>query len=338
MKNSNIENNFSDQFLIDSLTYKISQNQGVFSLKIEITNKLYFPDNNEFALYLYEKNIRKNLFWYQKSPSFTIPNINFDAINIFVKSTDGKVVNKFISIDKTKIPRKILVYGGCVSRDTFNPEYNTGAIAISDYIARYSIAKLLEPSINIDETQLKNITSPFQRKLIINDAKNNLIYRIRKNNFDYILMDFMFVKYNFVYYEDTLLTYSDELKNSKIIKDKEMILNTQKEYLKKIELSLRYFFHFLDEEGILDKLIINKVFYAYKDQNNHFFQNSEYIDSINKLLSSCYEFASKNISVQQFLTYDSSLFIANTEHRWGVSPMHYTDSLYHKMYHKLKRL
>lgn len=107
--------------------------------------------------------------------------------------------------------KNIFVYGGCVSRDVFNAPYNKGELNLATYIARYSLAKLgsQRVPIKIDPDVLP---SPFQRRMVEIDARNNLLSYVKLREYDYLLMDFLFTRFSLVQVRSGLLTYSEELK------------------------------------------------------------------------------------------------------------------------------
>lgn len=234
--------------------------------------------------------------------------------------------------------KSFFVYGGCVSRDVFNPEYNQGAINLSNYIARYSVVKLTDDSVNLNFDTDK-ITSSFQKKLLKNETSNNLLRQISDSKIDVFLMDCLFLKYKLAFYNKTWLTYSSELKRTGLIRSTHKFISYHDQFFwdKFIEGIERLFQH-MSLEGKLEKVFINELFLAKKDSSGNYFSNVEHIDAQNNCLKKAYDILRCYLNPEQFITYDKKLFIANPNHRWGLDPMHFIDDFYHDSYQKLMHL
>lgn len=231
--------------------------------------------------------------------------------------------------------KNIFVYGGCISRDVFNEPYNKGQLNLIAYIARYSIAKLGKPSITVKINE-KKLPSAFQRKAIENDAKNNLLYFLELKDYDYLLIDFMFSRFKLVEYESTLLTYSSELGRSGLITSSHNIISNDSDlYWENFKKGLDLFFNFLSKNNKLHKLLINKIYLASHDNEGNVFNG---VNRQNDFLNKIYNLISTRLEKNQILEYDQELFIANSNHRWGKDPMHYTDDFYHECYEKIVSL
>lgn len=231
--------------------------------------------------------------------------------------------------------KNFFVYGGCISRDIFNPEYNVSNLKLAHYAARTSIVKLSSPPC-LSEIKSKYVTSPFQSKAINNDAKNNLLEYINKINFDFFLMDFMFLKYRVVECKNTWLTYSSELKKAKVISSSSQMINAEmKVFWVRFEEGLRLLLDALDKKGHLDSLILNKLYLSEKDADNIDFDNQSYISKQNEHLDKAYSIASKYLNRNQFIVYDENLFVGDPNHKWGRDPMHYIPAFYEDSYSQL---
>ena len=94
---------------------------------------------------------------------------------------------------------------------------------------------------------------------------------------------------------------------------------------------------FCDDKNILDKICLNKVFYAKfnneGDSVAHY--TSDQLDEINSNLDLMYARAADDLPACQVINYDSRLFVANSQHLWGEAPFHYVDALYIACLHQL---
>lgn len=234
--------------------------------------------------------------------------------------------------------KKIFVYGGCVSRDVFNPEYNSGNIQLGEYIARYSLAKLADEPTRL-EIDNDKITSAFQRKLLKNDSENNLLKYIDRSNADFFLMDCLFLKYKLAFYNNTWLTYSSELKRTGIIRSTHKMISYENDlFWDKFKQGLDRLFEYMEVNNKLKTVYINKLYLAQIDSSEEVFKNQEYIESQNECLDKAYNILKGYLKPEQFLSYDQDLFIANPDHRWGKDPMHFIDEFYITSYNKLSNL
>lgn len=231
--------------------------------------------------------------------------------------------------------KNLFVYGGCVSRDVFNPEYNEGKIALSNYIARYSIAKLQEKAVRLNFEDNK-ITSAFQKKLLLTESRNLLLTSIRSSNFDYLLMDIMYLRYRLVFYKNSWLTYSSELKKTGLIRSTHQVISSKDIlFWDKVKVGLDLLFEELTNVGKLDNVLINKLYLSTHKENGERFDNQGYIAYQNSVLDKGYDLLSKYLKPSQFLNYEKSLFVSKIDHKWGLDPMHYIDDLYKTCYDKI---
>lgn len=90
------------------------------------------------------------------------------------------------------------------------------------------------------------------------------------------------------------------------------------------------------ENNLLNKIILNKVYWtAFLNQNEQFY-NIEQVNKANKFLDKQYDFIEKFIGENNTIIYSKSLLLANKKHIWGLSPFHYVDELYLSMLLQLK--
>lgn len=226
----------------------------------------------------------------------------------------------------------VFIYGGCVSRDIFSPEYNSGGLNLVNYVARTSIAKLADQPVKI-EVDKQKVKSPFQRKLLKNDGENNLLSFIEKSDFDFFLMDFMYLMYRLISYKNTWLTYSNELKKSGIITASSRMLSYNDTlFWEKFEAGIQLLFSCLDRKKYLPKILINQLYLATHDEQGVLLVNQEYIERFNAVLDKTYSYMQSILNPDQFVNYDRALFTSNSTHKWGADPMHYIDDFYEKSY------
>jgi hypothetical protein len=93
--------------------------------------------------------------------------------------------------------------------------------------------------------------------------------------------------------------------------------------------------------GVLDRLLVNQVFWGSRTDNGGSFDQHyprRYIDSANQFLDRMYQRISADIPSKQFLRFDHELMTGSMAHRWGISPFHYVDAYYLAALQKLTLL
>jgi len=90
--------------------------------------------------------------------------------------------------------------------------------------------------------------------------------------------------------------------------------------------------------GVLDRLLVNQVFWGARTENGGNFEphySSKHIDSANQFLDRMYQRISADIPSEQFLRFNHGLMIGSITHTWGISPFHYVDAYYHSAIQQL---
>ncbi|WP_136518566.1 DUF6270 domain-containing protein [Cellulomonas telluris] len=70
------------------------------------------------------------------------------------------------------VPRRVFVYGSCVSRDTFEHASPSGRYVLSRYVARQSLISAYAGAAVVPCTDA--LSSPFQRRMVEGDAEGDL--------------------------------------------------------------------------------------------------------------------------------------------------------------------
>jgi hypothetical protein len=90
--------------------------------------------------------------------------------------------------------------------------------------------------------------------------------------------------------------------------------------------------------GVLDRLLVNEVFWGSRTENGGDFEPhflTKHIDSANQFLDRKYQRISADIPSEQFLRFDRGLMTGSIAHTWGISPFHYVDAYYHSAIQQL---
>lgn len=219
--------------------------------------------------------------------------------------------------------QKIFILGSCVTRDPFELAIKKYDIT---YLARTSFASAFQKQkvYNID---ISNIPSAFQRKMVENDLAKNTESLITSTKPDWLLIDFIDERFNlFSSNNGEIFTLSPELTNNcSHNKEGEVILSNSDEFFELWATGWDKFIEIAKNNNLLDKIIINKVFWTNKNNKNgnvvpHKYEN--WIDENNKWLNKLYQYIEKQSNVK-IIEYPESLLISDHNHKWGMQPYHY---------------
>lgn len=192
------------------------------------------------------------------------------------------------------------------------------------------------------EKSKMNLLSVTQKDVLLKDFSKDFLQNCIDNKVDYILIDFINERLPLIRLEDgSLLTYSNELKLSKFLSyvNFRIIEPYSKEYFEIWAACWDSFVNKAKTSKFIDKIIINKVFWAKVTESGHPFPplyNQNYIYESNIYLYQLYTYCSKDIPKKNFIEYQTEDFLANDKHRWGITPYHYVDDFYKKMSFILK--
>lgn len=228
---------------------------------------------------------------------------------------------------------RVLVIGGCVSRDVLNHSSLLGEIDLVDYIARSSFSSMFAKRPEV-EIELDKIQSRFQRRMVVMDIEKEAESIIKQGNYDILLVDFIVERLSlYIAANGGFMTVSNELRSSGIDLEKngQIIKSPSEHFLELWIEGWKKFLSVLRTSGYISKLRINEVFYSNicsdgKDFSPRFSMNS--INTANSFLSKLYSIASEEIRDQQIYRFSPKLFVGDENHRWGKSPFHYTSDYY----------
>ncbi|HED7970130.1 TPA: hypothetical protein R6B71_000088 [Campylobacter jejuni] len=110
--------------------------------------------------------------------------------------------------------KKICIFGSCVSRDIIEYDMKNN-FELIDYYARSSFASLASSAM-IEQSVLDNIQSSFQKRMVLRDMDKSFIKKVKKNDFDCLLIDFIDDRFHFYkILKNSIVTVSNEYKKAK---------------------------------------------------------------------------------------------------------------------------
>jgi len=244
--------------------------------------------------------------------------------------TIGQELNIFNLPEKKERKRKILIFGSCVSRDIFNLPND---FSLADYYARSSFASIFQPKF-IHPEIADQLESKFQTKIVKADMEKSILSALQKNDFDILLLDFIDERFNLFEYENTICTLSNEAVTAGI-KEKypkhKLIKSSSDQFFEMWEKGWKEFIELMQAKNSLEKVILNKVYWAEETLSGEIFEPTypkHNIQKMNKMLDHLYCIAERSLPPENIMNFSKELMVGADEHQWGKSPFHYVDEYY----------
>ena len=228
-----------------------------------------------------------------------------------------------------------------MSRDILNHQPDKKQLVLVDYYARCSLASLGARPIDMP-FEIETISSKFQRRMVERDIRKDFLNDLAGLQFDVLLLDLVDERLNlYVEPQGRACTLSSELVSSGFRADSNggaKYLSGSEEFWRLWEAGWVTLVSKLSDVGVLDRLLINQVFWGSRTENGSNFEphySSRHIDSANQFLDRLYQRISVDIPSEQFLRFDHGLMTGSITHTWGISPFHYVDAYYHSAIQQL---
>jgi len=225
----------------------------------------------------------------------------------------------------------ILIFGSCVSRDAleFFPPQQVNLVG---YYARSSFASLTTAEY-INSGVLANIPSKFQARVVKADMNKSFWSFLTEANFDILLVDLIDERFNINLFDNGAINtlsadYVKALKGTELAGKQINRYSDKKFNLWKA--GFNKLVGYMKNSLQLDKLKINKVYWSEKSDIGENITQYEisYIRDANLFLDKMYSYIENNLGRSVFIEHDPKLFVADSKHKWGVEPFHYTNALY----------
>ena len=221
-----------------------------------------------------------------------------------------------------------------MSRDILSHQQDKKQLVLVDYYARCSLASLGARPIDMPSS-VQNIRSQFQKRMVERDIRKDFLNDLAGFQFDVLLLDLIDERFNlYVEPQGTVCTLSSELVSSGFLVDSNegvKYFSGSEEFWRLWEAGWSILVNKLRGLGVLDRLLVNQVFWSSRTENGGNFEphySSKHIDSANQFLDRMYQRISADIRSEQFLRFDHGLMTGAIGHKWGISPFHYVDAYY----------
>ena len=224
------------------------------------------------------------------------------------------------------------ILGSCVSRDVFNFDLNKD-IKLGKYFARSSfISTVSEP---FPEEFNLEISSSWQKKVAEADLKKEVFNELSNNSANYLLLDLIDERLSLMKCKNSIFTLSMGLKNSNFLEVYECDYINRYEldesvWKKSMDKYLKNLLKIYPEEKIIIHETYNvKSFRTKTGEINSFPEKKvEYYEKDNKLFEEYYNYIKLKLPKAKVVNILKDQTLANENHMWGLSPVHYEDSYY----------
>jgi hypothetical protein len=225
---------------------------------------------------------------------------------------------------------RVMILGSCVTRDAFERQDRPWAIELDEYFARSTLASAMDQR-HFAGVDLANIASPFQRRMVEFDLADGFAKALGEHEYDLLVYDLIDERFDVVQNsEGALATRSSEFSSSgyDVSADRVVRTGTQAAF----DLWERGWTDLVERLaglGRLDDLRINRAYWATEVEGGGEFPavfTPDRITAANQYLDRLYERAAQDVGREAFFEFSAHELLAASEHRWGISPFHYTDA------------
>ncbi|MDH2887882.1 DUF6270 domain-containing protein [Bacillus cytotoxicus] len=228
----------------------------------------------------------------------------------------------------------IAILGSCVTRDAFTFDKEK-RFELPYYQARTSLLSIMTKPYEIQDSDLNNLSSAFQKRLVKDDMLKSFFEKISANSSDYLIMDFIDERFDMVKIGDCYITRSFEFINSKLeskLEDFEVLQKSM--ILEQWEQACYAFVQEITKLYEQSKIILHKAYckdeYLDKEGIVRVF-NSDVLERnkrTNALLNHLYEYLQKVVPEMKVIDLSDRQHYAWEGHVWGLSAFHYEDKYY----------
>jgi hypothetical protein len=217
---------------------------------------------------------------------------------------------------------KVFVWGSCVSRDPFELETD---VELVDYRARSSLGSAFadRPSDWAGKVDIDALASPFQRRMVTTDVAKTLADDLRHTDFDALVLDFIDERMSTVDFGGSVVTDSPELAATGFAVDADRKREPwSAEGWEQRKAGVKALLEVVEPS----RIIVNRVYWATRDDAGQEFAQSRWIAKNNSFLGELYA-VFEAVPGIRFIEYPKSLVVADSFHRWGRQPYHFITAL-----------
>lgn len=252
--------------------------------------------------------------------------------------------------DTTVTPYKLSIFGSCVSRDILN-HGQTDLFQLKTYIARQTvISSISAPCSPEVEEESINLTSAFQRRMVLSDTQKTAFTKFSNDNSEYLIIDLIDERLGMINFRNSVVTNSMELVGSGLLTGSEAkakyrrnIFNVYTTDFKPIEPMFKEFCERIKQIYPQKKIIIHiadaKTKYRSTDGKIKKFPKEQIKKShtFNRMYSTMYGLLVKYLPDANIIDICHNYY-ASESHHWGLNIIHYEDEYYQQASRELIKI
>ncbi|EOC0829580.1 hypothetical protein ACI07J_001201 [Cronobacter sakazakii] len=298
------------------------------------------------------KELKESLFLYfdlfaEYCSIYLISDGDYDVRNVenLIKRkiffTSMKDINDLIIIgsDSFYPPKKVSIFGSCVSRDVVEISNNLTpcAIKLDEYIARNSMAALLSEAIDYSDSDI-DLPSAFLKKCIHHDLKKtaltSLVNSLSQDSV--LIIDFMDERFDVLNFNERLITNSWGFRATRLAKKSDKpnsvlrFESTSKLNLwkKGFDVLYREVVKIIPPKNIF-VIIPSMATTLYSENGFSRFESNKYaIPQYNEMLYIMNNYLTNNYRGITLVKPLPWMLFCDYRHKWGAHPYHYNNYLY----------
>lgn len=305
---------------------------------IEWDDSAYFPLDDKSNYYFVIRIFLKNQDNLEREVAFGYTRI------VSLLNENGSEYEKMKEMENLKDEKiAISIFGSCVSRDAFEIVQNH-QYKILEYYARASLFSIFAPKI--EETYLPNsenigLSSAFRAKQVLKEFTKEARYYMATTKSDYIIIDLLDERFGLFKFENSIISISNELLESTFYQENKIKFLPYDKNQLQIAAIIDTFYKYLENYDKTNKIILHKVFCVdyYKDREGKIrkFDDKKIIENrrINDILNQFYYYIEQDFVDLKTIQIQGMGF---ENHKWGLSPFHFTDDYYERFIRALDKL
>ncbi|MFF2622001.1 DUF6270 domain-containing protein [Oerskovia jenensis] len=221
----------------------------------------------------------------------------------------------------------VLVHGSCVTRDAFALA-DESRFRLVDYYARSSLASAFADH-GLDGVDTSTIASPFQRRMVERDLGKQFWRGLAGVKADVLVVDLVDERFGILVDDRAGVgTPSAELLRADgLSPDLHRAGPGTADFLLAWEAGRRRFMVEARAAGLIDRIVVHQARWAEVCADGTRFDHLATADA-NELLEHMYGRLRQDLAPHQFVRVPARLAVGDPEHRWGRSPVHYTEEYY----------
>lgn len=238
------------------------------------------------------------------------------------------------SVDDPLQADRAFIYGSCVTRDAFQLD---GIPSLSDYFARSPLISAFgrAPAELPTGMDLETVPSAFQRRMVTRDLQKSLPGALQAlSSRDVIIIDLIDERIPVAWVNGGVLACSSEASRAGFTANKASQLAVGRPgFITAWQRAAEELIEMLQNR----RVVLNKAYWAVKDDTGQELQSRFPVELHNKTLRHMYTVLERGLQCD-VIDYPDNLFVADSKHRWGLSPFHYTAPFYSHFVARLQEI